>query len=354
MREIHAVAWDNDLLLLDQTLLPHEEKYLSITTVDQLVEAIEKLRVRGAPALGVAGAYGVVTALKQAEREKWSIDTLKAEIIRIRDARPTAVNLAWGVDQVMPTISYKDFDSVVASIKPALDKARIIHAEDVQSNINMAKNGTDYIQHLLKDRITQLAKENKKLRLLTHCNTGSLAATGVGTALGVIRELFNRGLVDEVFADETRPLLQGSRLTAWELEVSGIPYKILPDSAAALAITSGLIDCALVGADRVAANGDSANKVGTLSVALSCNYADIPFFIIAPESTVDRKTSTGKDIPIEMRKKEEITEVAGIFISPVNAQVYNPAFDVTPAELIEAVITDKKAYRVKHGENLNS
>ena len=344
MRDIHAVAWSECLTLLDQTMLPHEETYLSITTVDQLVEAIEKLRVRGAPALGVTGAYGVVTAMLQAVAENWDHEKLAQEVLRIRNARPTAVNLAWGVDKVSSFIP--------DGIDAVLREARIIHAQDVESNLQMAKNGADYIESLLANRIDELKKENRKLRLLTHCNTGSLAATGVGTALGVIRELSNRGLVGEVFADETRPLLQGSRLTAWELEVSGINYKILPDSAAALAITSGLIDCALVGADRVAANGDSANKVGTLSVALACNYAQIPFFIIAPESTVDRTTPTGKEIPIEMRKAQEITHINGVQIAPLNAQVFNPAFDVTPAELIEAVITDVKAYRVKTGEVL--
>ena len=310
MREIHAVSWENTLILLDQTAIPHEEKYLSITTVDQLVEAIEKLSVRGAPALGVAGAYGVATAMAQGAAENWDAAKLDQEILRIRNARPTAVNLAWGVDKITPFIS-QGFDVV-------LREAQVIHAQDVESNLAMAKNGADYIEALLADRIVELQKENRKLRLLTHCNTGSLAATGVGTALGVIRELANRGLVEEVFADETRPLLQGSRLTAWELEASGINYKILPDSAAALAITSGLIDCALVGADRVAANGDSANKVGTLSVALACNFAQIPFFIVAPESTVDRATKSGKDIPIEMRKAEEITQIAGVQVAPKN------------------------------------
>ena len=193
---------------------------------------------------------------------------------------------------------------------------------------------------------------NKPMVLLTHCNTGQLATAGTGTALGVIRELHNRGLVEEVYADETRPLLQGSRLTAWELMKLGIPHRIEPDGAAAMAILSGRIDAALIGADRIAKNGDAANKIGSLSVALACHAAGIPFLVVAPESTVDRSMESGKEIHIEIRGDEELTHFNGIQIAPIGTKTFNPAFDVTPAKYISAVITELKAYEIQKGETL--
>jgi methylthioribose-1-phosphate isomerase len=190
------------------------------------------------------------------------------------------------------------------------------------------------------------------MTLLTHCNTGSLATTGTGTALGVIKEMHKRGFVKEVYADETRPLLQGSRLTAWELMKSEIPYRIEPDGAAAMAILSGRIDAALIGADRIAKNGDSANKIGSLSVALACHAAGIPFLVVAPESTVDRSIKTGSEIHIEIRGDEELTHFKGIQVAPIGAKTFNPAFDVTPAKYISAVITEKQSYEIAEGQTL--
>ncbi len=335
-REITAIKWDQDsIILLDQTLLPLTEKYISINTVSTLVDAIQRLVIRGAPALGVAGAYGIVIAMDEAIRHHWNSAQLNAEIDRLRDARPTAVNLAWAVEKIRGEINNGRSAVLAAAHQLALD--------DKTSNTAMGKNGADW-----------LAKEfgKKPLTLLTHCNTGSLATTGTGTALGVIREAHTRGLVKEVFADETRPLLQGSRLTAWELMISEIPYRIQPDSAAAMAIMSGAIDAALIGADRIAKNGDAANKIGSLSVALACRAAGIPFLVVAPESTVDRTIPTGASIEIEMRSDEELTFFKEIQVSPIGAKTFNPAFDITPAKYISAIITELRAYEIRAGESL--
>ncbi|MCX6451006.1 MAG: S-methyl-5-thioribose-1-phosphate isomerase [Actinobacteria bacterium] len=334
--EIRSIEWTPDgVVLLDQTLLPKVEKNLTIKTVDELIDAIKRLAVRGAPALGVAGAFGVVVALDQAKAENWDETKLEREINSIRDARPTAVNLAWGVNQVRPMIS-QGRDAVLAA-------AQKLAAQDRASNTAMGNIGADWLISKLGDR---------KFRLLTHCNTGSLATTGTGTALGVIKELYKRGKILEVFADETRPLLQGSRLTAWELAKSNIPYRIQPDGAAAMAILSGKIDAALIGADRIAKNGDSANKIGSLGVALACHIAKIPFLVVAPESTVDRTIADGSGIHIEIRGDYELTHIGDTQIAPDGAQTFNPAFDVTPAKFISAVITELKSYEIAEGQTL--
>jgi methylthioribose-1-phosphate isomerase len=331
-----VIDWENEkLVLLDQTLLPASEEYRAYDTVEELIAAIQLLVVRGAPALGVAGAYGVVIAMDQAARESWSPDKFEGALDALRDARPTAVNLAWAVERVRQETG-KGRDAVLAF-------AHKLTQEDEDSCIGMGNFGADWL-------IRELGE--KPLTLLTHCNTGSLATTGTGTALGVIREMSARGLVKEVYANETRPLLQGSRLTAWELMKSGIPHRIQPDGAAAMAILSGRIDAALIGADRIARNGDSANKIGSLSVALACHEAGIPFLVVAPESTVDRNIETGKDIHIEIRADEELTFFKGIQVAPLGTKTFNPAFDVTPARYISTVVTELRAYEIKKGETL--
>ena len=331
---IRTIEWSDDhIVILDQTLLPVTEVYISLKTVDEVIDAIQRLAVRGAPALGVVGAYGVVVALDQSAREGWSAQKLSGEINRIRTARPTAVNLAWGVGQVEGLISQGRDKVLVAAAKLA--------ADDYLANREMARLGADWLLEKIG---------NRPLTLLTHCNTGSLATTGWGTALGVVRELHLRGMIKEVFADETRPLLQGARLTAWELAHEGIPFRLLPDGAAAMAITTGLIDAALIGADRVVANGDAANKIGSLGVALACDAAKIPFLVVAPESTVDRSVKVGSDIHIEMRKDEEVTQIGGIQIAPIGTRTFNPAFDVTPHKYISALITEKRVYNYKEGQ----
>ena len=331
---MRAVDWVEDhLRLLDQTKIPHEVSFLEITKVDQLVDAIVCLAVRGAPALGATGAYGVVTAIDQGKKENWSKDELEKQILKIRDARPTAVNLAWGVDKALTQLE-NGRDAVLAL-------ANQIAAEDEKGNKKTGQLGADWILN----KITR-----RPLRILTHCNTGMLATTAWGTAFGVIRELHERGLVENVFADETRPLLQGARLTAWELVQNKIPHLVLADGAAASTILRGEVDVALIGADRIAANGDTANKIGSLGVALACHAANIPFMVVAPESTVDLSTKTGNEIEIELRDDSEILNFNGVRVAPLESRGYNPAFDVTPAKYISVIVTELGVIEVSKGE----
>lgn len=331
-----AIEWkENKIFLLDQTALPAAENYLSYDSISELVVAIQLLVVRGAPALGVTGAYGVVVAMDEAARKGLSAVQLEQNIDALRDARPTAVNLAWAVEKIRKEVG-RGRDAVLAA-------AQELASDDKQSSTDMGNIGADWLINTLGA---------KPLTLLTHCNTGSLATTGTGTALGVIKEMHQRGYVKEVYADETRPLLQGSRLTAWELMKSDIPYRIEPDAAAAMAILSGRIDAALIGADRIAKNGDSANKIGSLGVALACHAAGIPFLVVAPESTIDRSIATGSDIHIEIRDDKELTFFKSIQVAPIGAKTFNPAFDVTPAKYISAVITELKVYEIAKGVSL--
>ena len=324
MSEIRPIEWKaNHLRVLDQTLLPLREEYLELTTVSLVIDAIQSLAVRGAPALGAVGGYGVVIALMQAEKEQWGFETLQKNIQDLRDARPTAVNLAWAVDRVSHFIS--------EGIDRVLDEAKAIENEDRAANRAIAENALAWLKNNY---------DKPSYRILTHCNTGTLATTYWGTALGVIRALHEVGKVTEVLVDETRPLLQGSRLTAWELQKLGIPYRIQVDSAASGAIVGGMVDFAIVGADRIAKNGYTANKVGTLSVALACNYANIPFFVAAPRSTFDESIATGADIEIEERNDDEVLHFGDTLMAPNGSKVFNPAFDVTPTELITEIFAD--------------
>lgn len=326
MSDIRAVTWDADqatLVLLDQTLLPGREEVVACVNVDQVVDAIARLVVRGAPALGAVGGYGVVVAMAEGERESWSEDRVASEVDRIRNARPTAVNLAWGVNRVRPLMAQ--------GIAAVLAEADVIALEDEAANRELSRKGADWIL----ERV-----ERRPIRVLTHCNTGSLATTAWGTALGIVRELHARGVLKVVYADETRPLLQGSRLTAWELHHDGIPYFIQADGAAASTILRGLVDVAVIGADRIARNGDTANKIGSLGVALACSAGSIPFVVAAPSSTVDLATASGDEIHIELRDGSEITQIGGVKVAPDGAEGFNPAFDVTPSRFIDAIVTE--------------
>ena len=338
MAEIQAVRWDEEaLFLLDQTKLPSQEIDFVAHTVDEVVDAVNRLVVRGAPALGAVGAFGVVVAMDQSARESWTAERLSQQILRVRNARPTAVNLAWGVDRVQP-FAERGRDEVLA-------QAHQIVVEDTAANRKLSELGADWILQ---------RTGASKLRVLTHCNTGALATTGWGTALGVIRELHERGALDVVYVDETRPLLQGARLTAWELEREGINYRVQADGAAASTILRGLVDFAIIGADRIARNGDSANKIGSLGVALACQAGGIPFMVAAPSSTVDLDTASGEEIEIELRDGAEVTQLAGVNIAPVGAQGFNPAFDVTPAKYISAIVTEKCVVEPKDSPDVSA
>ncbi|MCX4425374.1 S-methyl-5-thioribose-1-phosphate isomerase [Streptomyces mirabilis] len=334
-QELRAVDWTGSgLALIDQTVLPHRTETREIRDVDGLVDAIQRLVVRGAPAIGAAGAYGVALALLQGEREGWSAEETRAAVARVRAARPTAVNLMVCVDRVMARFD-EGLDAVLA-------EAAAVQREDVEANRAMGAYGADW---LLKK-----VGVDRPLRVLTHCNTGALATAGWGTALGVIRELHARGLVEVVYADETRPLLQGSRLTAWELVQEGIPHYVQADGAAAGTILRGEVDAAVVGADRIAANGDTANKVGTVGIALACADAGIPFLVAAPTTTVDLTTARGADIHIELRGEDEVLEWSGVRTAPAESRGHNPAFDVTPGRLVTGLVTERGVLEISAGE----
>jgi methylthioribose-1-phosphate isomerase len=317
-----ALAWrDGHIEALDQTVLPHQVRTLRISTVDQLVAAITSLAIRGAPVLGAAGALGVALAVRQAQDEDWDDTRLDAEIKRIADARPTAVNLGREVAAVAARLG-DGSQAVQAAALAVLD-----HTAAVSRRIS--ERGAGYLVQ---------ACGGGPLRVHTHCNTGSLACLGWGTALGVIRALHDGRALSLVIVDETRPLLQGARLTCWELDQLGIEHRLACDGAGPFLISRHLADAVVVGADRIAANGDVANKIGTYGLALAARRAGIPFLVAAPESTIDEATTAGAAIPLEQRPDEEITVPA----APAGTKALNFAFDITPAELVSAVVTEQR------------
>jgi methylthioribose-1-phosphate isomerase len=317
-----VLTWrDGHIEALDQTVLPHQVRVLRITTVDQLIEAITTLAVRGAPLLGVVGALGVALAVGQGGREGWDRARLDAEVKRIADARPTAVNLRREVLIAAERIP-QGRDAVEAA---ALTVARFADTVSHQ----LSRRGAGWLRQ---------ACGGGRLRIHTHCNTGALACLGWGTALGVIRALHEDDALDHVIVDETRPLLQGARLTCWELGQLGIEHRLACDGAAPFLISRGMADAVVVGADRVAANGDVANKIGTYSLALAAREAGIPFVVAAPESTLDPDTPSGAAIPIEQRGDAEVTVPA----APAGTHALNFAFDITPRALVTAIVTEER------------
>ncbi|MBF6163504.1 S-methyl-5-thioribose-1-phosphate isomerase [Streptomyces gardneri] len=321
-----SLVWDDGALVtIDQRGLPHEVRELRLSTVEEIIEAIETLAIRGAPAIGIAGAFGVVIATA-AHTVDGVVDeaAVRAEADRIAAARPTAVNLAWAVRRVRAHVG-RGADAVLAETLDML-------AEDGRVNRAAATHAADLVQSLCPDR---------PLRVLTHCNTGRLATSAFGTAIGTLRVLSDRGAIERVLVDETRPLLQGARLTTWELAEAGIPHRLTIDSAAAWAMATGQVDCVLVGADRVTANGDVANKIGTYGLALAARHHGIPFVVVAPESTRDLAMATGREIVVEQRAAAEVTGFGGVATAPAHTEVFNPAFDVTPGDLVTAVVTER-------------
>jgi methylthioribose-1-phosphate isomerase len=324
------IEWVGDeggvLRVLDQTLLPNEERRIDLSDVDAAIDAIRRLVVRGAPMIGVAGAYGVHLAVRSdpARDAAAFSSALDAAVSKVGSARPTAVNLKWAVDRVREAAaSFRD----VASMKRAVfDEAARILDEDRRACDAMASYG--------------VALFRKKERVLTYCNSGALATAGVGTALGVVLEAAKKGLVERAYACETRPLLQGARLTMWELMRSGVDATLLCDNAVAELMRRGGVDRVLVGADRIAANGDAANKIGTFGVALAAAAHGVPFHVVAPLSTIDLETKTGADIPIEERGDDEVLAFRGARAAPEGAKAFCPAFDVTPAKLVASLVTD--------------
>lgn len=328
------VAWDHDqVLLIDQNRLPAEYAVVEIHRCDDMAEAIRQMIVRGAPAIGVAAAYGMYLGARETETDDRQIflEALDAIAQKLRATRPTAVNLFWAIDRMLKT-AHQTPGSVEHVQQVLLKTAQAINAEDLQTCRAIGDNGLD-----------ALPRTPDKLTLLTHCNAGALATAGYGTALGVVRSAWRKGRLARVYADETRPRLQGARLTTWECVQDEIPVTLITDGMAAHCMKQGLIDAVVVGADRIAANGDSANKIGTYSLALVAKAHNIPFFIAAPLSTVDFSLVSGEQIPIEERHPSEIYQIGNTTICPTGVEFYNPAFDVTPAELIAAIITEKGA-----------
>ncbi len=325
------IQWyDGKLWLLDQTLLPHREHWVSCSSVAEVAEAIRSMRVRGAPAIGLAAAAGMAIAARQAlERGDDTRGELEAAAVTLRATRPTAVNLHWAVEQSLRAVrGLSQAREITGKLEGLV--SGLIHQQGAQDRA-MGEYGAGLWSH--------------PARVLTHCNTGALATGGYGTALGVIRTAHARGNVTLVYADESRPRLQGARLTAWELSRYGIPYRILPDSAASALMARGLVDLVIVGADRIAANGDVANKIGTYQVAIAASYHDVPFYVAAPCSTIDPGTPSGAGIPIEERDQEEVLQVGNERVAPGAAECVNLAFDVTPARLITAIVTDRGVLR---------
>lgn len=323
---VRAVRWQDDALhLLDQRVLPHEVSHLKLQDFRATAEAIRDMVVRGAPAIGITAAYGMALAAREFGQQPDWRERLQAAAGVLNAARPTAVNLAWAIARQNHVLD--GLDNGEQSFAALLAEAQRIASEDIEANRRMGLAGARFIP--------------ADSGVLTHCNTGSLATGGYGTALGIIRAAVEQGRKVQVYADETRPWWQGARLTAWELQQDGIPVNLVVDSAAASLMAAGRIQSVVVGADRIAANGDTANKIGTYGLAVLARYHGIPFIVAAPTSTIDFATATGADIHIEERPAEEITQVRGMQLAPIGTQAVNPAFDVTPAELITAIVTER-------------
>lgn len=330
MEKIRPLIWDGkSLLLLDQRELPQKEEYIQCNSAEDVGEAIRSMVVRGAPAIGVAAAYAMLLAAKHIfhTSPESFLEKLESTGMGLKTVRPTAVNLAWGVEQMLRQAKKLSGSTPQEMLEQLEGLARQLYEEDILVNKRIGEHGAS----LLPSPCT----------VLTHCNAGALATAGYGTALGVVRSAFSSGKDIRVIADETRPFLQGARLTAWELQQEGIPVTLIVDSAAGFILSKGHVDCVIVGADRIAANGDVANKIGTYMLAVLARQHNLPFYVAAPLSTFDLSLETGEEIEVENRSAEEITHIKGQEITPPGLEVLNPSFDVTPAHLITAIITEK-------------
>jgi methylthioribose-1-phosphate isomerase len=331
---IAPVRWSDDrLLMLDQTRLPGEELTGEYRRWEDVADAIRALVVRGAPAIGVAAAFGIALAARESRAE--TVDDLLADLdVALKGlaaTRPTAVNLFWALDRMRRTALEARGLTVARVRERLLAEAQTILEEDVAANRALGDHGAALVA--------------PGARILTHCNAGALATAGYGTALGVIRSAHAQGKVALVWVDETRPVMQGSRLTAWECDREGIPHRLIADVAAASVMARGEVDLVVTGADRIAANGDTANKIGTYGVAVLARHHGVPFYVAAPSSTIDAGLASGADIPIEERDGDEVRRVGAHQTAPARSPVYNPAFDVTPASLITAIITERGIFR---------
>ena len=333
--QFETIDWKGtELILLDQRRLPTEETYVTCRTYDDVAKAIEDMVVRGAPAIGITAAYGVVLGLLSLKSDdritpRTAFETM---VERLANTRPTAVNLFWALDRMRCVVeAHLNSMDLNQALEVARREAVAIHREDREMCAAMGRHGA--------------ALMGAHISLLTHCNTGALATGGAGTALAVIRELAHQKRLKGVYAGETRPFLQGARLTAWELARDGLPVTVITDNMAADFMRRGMIDAVVVGADRIAANGDTANKIGTYGLAVLCAAHDIPFYVVAPTTTIDPSTLSGEQIEIEQRNSREVTHVGIQQIVPAGVTVANPAFDVAPAKLITAIVTENGVHR---------
>jgi len=336
---IQPIEWlGNRVKILDQTRLPQAEVYLELTTYQDIALAIAQLKIRGAPAIGIVGAYAL--ALSALRIESGSKDDFLEEFREVSQTisgtRPTARNLFRAIERMNKVA--KAGNDVTEIKKSLVQEAARIHSEEVEATLKLSRFGAELI--------------NDGFTILTHCNTGPLATAGYGTALGAIIQAKEQGKNIKVLVTETRPLLQGARLTTWELKKAGIPFTLITDSMAGYFMSQGAIDCVIVGADRIAANGDTANKIGTYTLAVLARENNIPFYVAAPTSTIDLSLKSGKEIPIEQRKPEEVTHIQGVAIAPEGTQAANPAFDVTPHQYITALITERGIIRKPFGEGI--
>ena len=324
---IRAIRWEGDhLTLLDQRVLPLTESYLDYHDAPGVADAIRNMVVRGAPAIGITAAYAVVLAARKhlaQGTQDWR-EKLSTDLDTLASSRPTAVNLFWALQRMQHVLDETPDDRIVDALTHA---AMAIHDEDIAANFAMGEFGASLIK--------------EKGSVLTHCNTGSLATGGYGTALGVIRSAYRQGKITQVFADETRPWLQGARLTAWELVKDNIPVNLLAEGAAASLMRSEKPGWVIVGSDRIAANGDVANKIGTYSLAVLARQHGVKFMVVAPTSTIDMNIASGEDIPIEYRGDQELLQLGGVRIAAEGAHAWNPVFDVTPASLVDAIVTER-------------
>ncbi len=334
---VQAIRWKNkQLQLLDQRVLPHKAVYLEFDGVDVVAEAIRDMVVRGAPAIGITAAYGIVLAARARFAESsanWKA-LIEADLQTLAQSRPTAVNLFWAIECMREVITGLQGDP-----EPALlAEAKKIHSNDIAACRRMGERGAALIE--------------QPCAILTHCNAGALATGGYGTALGVVRAGFSAGKITHVYADETRPWMQGARLTAWEMVQENIPVTLQVEGAAAHLMQQGKIDWVIVGSDRIAANGDVANKIGTYGLAILARYHGVKFMVVAPTSTVDMNIVCGEDIPIEQRSADEVLSLAGQSTAAAGATAWNPAFDVTPVALVDAIVTERDVVLAPNKEKM--
>lgn len=335
---VETIQWtDNGVVMIDQTRLPREQVFVTCTTYQEVADAIRTMIIRGAPAIGVAAAMGVALGVLNAKPENLD-EQVERICTELAGTRPTAVNLFWAIDRMKRLYESVRGESIDAIRETLVREARQVYFEDIAINQAIGRNGAP----LVPDGKT----------VLTHCNAGALATAGYGTALGVIRAAVGEGKKVDVFADETRPFLQGARLTVWELQQDNIPATLITDNMAGHFLRSGRIGCVVVGADRIAGNGDVANKIGTYSVAVLAKENNVPFYVAAPISTLDLTLQSGDQIPIEERAGSEVTQVGGVTVAPDGIAVRNPAFDVTPAKYVTAIITERGVARAPFNESL--